>query len=85
MNIDLLNFDRNKITSSANREILCSAGATVIPLRWGCEHIVIADGSIVRVNSNGDNGQPCLQPLLTFIGLDIFLLPSYHFSREIIV
>lgn len=56
--IVLLRFERNKITSSAYRESLCSVWPIVIPTIPVCIRTAIANGSIARVNKSGDKGHP---------------------------
>lgn len=49
---------------SAYREIRSSIVAIGSTLMWGEQRIRIASGSIARANRRGDNGHPCLVPLV---------------------
>lgn len=51
-----------KITSSANRLILCSIPAKEIPEIMLLALIRSASGPIIRLHISGDSGQPCLVP-----------------------
>lgn len=57
-------MDKDRITSSANSEIECDFCETRLPFMSGWDLIFLARGSIKRENNKGDNGHPCLVPLV---------------------
>lgn len=59
------------MTSSAKRLILCSVPAMVRPVILGWDLILSANGSIRSANIIGESGQPCLDPFVIFINLEV--------------